>query len=253
MRDLLRKIFSTRTRNVIRSLQPSFFFRKSSFSQAGEDIIIEFLLEMLVGKRPIKYLDIGANHPFHLSNTALLYKHGGSGFLIEPDPYFARLLRKERPRDEVVQSGVHFSGEDTADFYIMDSPTLNTFSEHEMMRYLHMGHQLVKTIKVNLIEINSILELVGSLDFLNLDIEGLDLAILEMIDWKKYRPVCICVESIAYEKNKEPEKLETIINLMHSKDYILYADTFINSIFVDKNRWKQNWNKASVVESPYGD
>jgi hypothetical protein len=154
------------------------------------------------------------------------------------------LLRKKRPRDTVMQSGVHFSGATNSEFYILDSPTLNTFSKDEMLRYVEMGHQLVKTIKVNLVDINSILESVGSLDFLNLDIEGLDLAILEMIDWEKYRPVCVCVETIAYEKSKEPEKLEKIINLMHSKNYILYADTFINSIFVDKACWQKHFNQG---------
>lgn len=244
MRDLLKKLLSTKTRNILRSLQPSFFFRKASYSQVGEDIIIEFLLGMLLGERPKKYLDVGANHPFHLSNTALLYKHGGSGTLIEPDPYFASLLRSKRSRDKVLQSGVHFSGERVADFYIMDSPTLNTFSKQEMLRYVEMGHLLVKTLEVNLIDINTILESVGSLDFLNIDIEGLDLVILEMIDWEKHRPVCVCIESIAYEKKKEPVKLEAIVNLMHSKNYILYADTFINSIFVDRACWQKHFNQS---------
>ena len=244
MRDILKNYFSVKTRNTIRSLQPPFLFRKTSYSQSGEDILISFLLEMLAPNCTRKYLDIGANHPYHLSNTALLYKNGGSGVLIEPDPFFANLLRKKRPRDNVMECGVHFSGENSADFYIMDSPTLNTFSEQEMLRYVAMGHQLINTINVNLFNINKILETAGELDFLNLDIEGLDFAVLKMIDWTKHRPKCVCVESIAYEKDKEPEKLGNIINLMLSQNYILYADTFINSIFVDKYQWQNHWNKS---------
>lgn len=244
MRSIVKKYISVKTRNKTRSLLPSFLFKKSSYAQSGEDIIVSFLLDMISGSTPKKYLDLGANHPFHLSNTALLYKNGGSGVLVEPDPFFAGLLRKKRPRDNVMQCGVHFSGESSADFYIMDSPTLNTFSQQEMLRYVAMGHQLTNTINVNLLNINKILETAGELDFLNLDIEGLDFAVLKMIDWTKHRPKCVCVESIAYEKDKEPEKLENIINLMLSKDYILYADTFINSIFVDKHQWQSHWNKS---------
>jgi hypothetical protein len=64
-----------------------------------------------------------------------------------------------------------------------------------------------------------------------------------MIDWKKYRPTCICVETITYETQQEPKKLNDIIELMNAGDYILYADTFINSIFVDGQQWPARWNK----------
>lgn len=243
MRSLLKKYLSITARNRLRSHQPSFVFRKTSYSQCGEDLLINFVLELIHGSRPKRYLDVGANHPFHLSNTALLYTAGGQGILVEPDPYFAKLLRNKRPRDTVLQCGVHFSGEPKADFFVMDSPTLNTFSRQEMERYAAMGHQLSNTLPVELKNINTILEIAGELDFMNLDIEGLDKAILEMVDWKKYRPTCICVETLTYETQQEPRKLNDIIELMLAQDYILYADTFINSIFVDRHQWLQHWNK----------
>ena len=245
-KKFLSALISVRYRNRIRSLLPSIMHKRISYSQCGEDLIICHLLSNLFKLKKINFLDIGANHPFHLSNTALLYQNGGRGVLVEPDPYFAKLLRKKRPRDIVIESGVHFSGGQTADFYVMDSPTLNTFSEEEMLRYVAMGHKLTNTIKVSLLNVNSILESIGELDFLNIDIEGLDFAVLQMIDWKKYRPKCVCVETIAYEKNKEPEKLKEIINLMQGNDYLLYADTFINSIFVDKYQWQNHWNQVKV-------
>jgi FkbM family methyltransferase len=244
MREYFKKLIPLRVRNKLRYLLPSFVFRKVSYSQSGEDVLIVFLLDMICGKRPKKYLDIGANHPFLLSNTALLYKTGGSGVLVEPDPFFADLLRRKRPRDEVLELGVHFSGDSVAEFYVMDSPTLNTFSHNEMQRYVELGHEVSKKIPVKLIEINQILNKVGPLDFLNLDIEGLDLDILKMIDWQKYRPKCICVESIKYSTKSEPLKIGEIANFMLDKDYILYADTFINSIYVDREYWQQYWSTA---------
>lgn len=243
MRSLLKKYLSTSARNRLSARQPSFFFRKISYSQCGEDLLVAFVLDLIHGSRPKKYLDVGANHPFHLSNTALLYAKGGSGILVEPDPYFAKLLRSKRPRDKVLQNGVHFSGEERADFFVMDSPTLNTFSRQEMERCVAMGHQLSNTLPVELKNINTILEMAGELDFMNLDIEGLDKSILEMIDWTKYRPTCICVETLTYETQQEPRKLNDITEWMLAKDYILYADTFINSIFVDRHQWLQHWNK----------
>lgn len=243
MRSLIKKYLSPETRNRLRSHLPAFMFRKASYAQSGEDLLIAFVLEMIHGARPKKYLDVGANHPFHLSNTALLYRAGGQGILVEPDPYFAKLLRNKRPRDKVLQYGVHFSGEERADFFIFDSPTLNTFSRSEMERYVSMGHRLTNTLTVNLKNINAILEMAGHLDFMNLDVEGLDKAILEMIDWRKHRPTCICVETITYETQREPRKLGDIVGLMMAQDYIVYADTFINTIFVDRHQWRAHWDK----------
>jgi FkbM family methyltransferase len=187
-------------------------------------------------------LDLGANHPFYFSNTALFYAEGGRGVLVEPDPFFVRLLRRMRRRDRVIQGGVHFSGEDSAEFFILDSPTLNTFSRAEMERYVSLGHHLKKTLEVGLLDINSILAEVGDLDFVNLDIEGLDLAVLKMIDFERFRPVCICAETITYEKKQEPKKQHVITELMRERGYMLYADTFINSIYVDRSRWVQFMN-----------
>lgn len=244
MKSLLKEYLSPATRNRLRARQPSFLFKHASYSQSGEDLTVSFVLDLIHGSRPKKYLDIGANHPFHLSNTALLYSKGGHGILVEPDPWFADLLRSKRPRDTVLQNGVHFSGGEVADFYVMDAPTLNTFSPDEMQRCVAMGHKLTRTLSVELKNINDLLEVAGPLDFVNLDIEGLDQAILEMVDWSKYRPSCICVETLAYETQSEPRKLNSIIDFMLSQDYMLYADTFINSIFVDRRQWQAHWQKS---------
>lgn len=243
IRSTLKKYISASARNRLRSRQPGFSFKKSSYSQCGEDLLVSFVLGLICGQRPKKYLDVGANHPFRLSNSALLYENGGIGILVEPDPYFAKLLRRKRRRDKVLQAGVHFSGEERADLFVMDSPTLNTLSRQEMERYVAMGHQLVDTVSVDLININTILGMSEEIDFMNLDIEGLDQDILEMIDWEKYRPVCVCVETISYETKREPIKNDNIIKLMLANDYILYADTFVNSIFIDRHKWHSHWSK----------
>jgi len=244
MRSFLKRFVSPSARARLRASQPAFLFRKTSYSQCGEDLLILYALELVHGKRPMRYLDIGANHPFQLSNTALLYEAGGEGVLVEPDPYLASLLSAKRPRDSVMKCGVHFSGESHADFFVIEPATLNTFSRQEMERYVSMGHELKQTIKVELKNINHILAQVGVLDFMNLDIEGLDETILEMIDWEQFRPTCICVETITYERDREPRKLNNIIELMASHDYFQYADTFINTIFIDRRQWLKHWDDA---------
>ncbi len=245
MRSFIQKHLSDATKDKLRAKAPAFVFRKKSYSQCGEDILISFVLDMLLGSRPKIYLDIGANHPFHLSNTALLYQEGGRGHLVEPDPRLASLLKKRRPRDTVLQVGVHFSGAEEAPFFVLNPPTLNTFSYSEMKRSTAMGHTVADTVIVKLENINSVLDRVGELDFLNIDIEGLDQAVLEMINWDKHRPTCICVETLSYDVFEEPKKVTGIAKLMIDSGYILYADTYINSIFVDAKKWRAQWTKHS--------
>jgi len=240
---LFNKYLSVSTRNKIKAHLPNQLFQKKTFSQCGEDVIISYVLSLIFGEKKIKYLDIGANHPFQLSNTALLYKKGGNGILIEPDPFFFKLLKKNRPRDTVLDCGIHFSGESISDFYIMETPTLNTFSRNEMERYVGLGHKLTATLPVNLKDINSVLEIAENPDFMSLDIEGLDKEVLEMINWQKYRPTCICVETLTYDTYHEPKKVQGIIDFMLSKNYFVYADTFINTIFVDCEQWRTHWTK----------
>ena len=50
-------------------------YKKISFSQCGEDLIVKFIFDCLGINSPT-YIDIGAHHPHYISNTALFYKNG---------------------------------------------------------------------------------------------------------------------------------------------------------------------------------
>ena len=167
---------------------------------------------------------------------------GARGVLVEPNPQLASVLRRKRPRDTILQCGVGVGEAKGADYYMFDSHTLNTFSQSEALRYSAMGEKQLGAIRIDLKNVNEILELVSHLDFINLDIEGLDLEILKGIDWDKYRPATLCVETITYETEKEPEKLEGIHSYLSSLGYKVYADTFINTIFLD-GRIEGLWNR----------
>lgn len=247
IKKILKKIITLDLRNKMVAQKPKMFFKKTSYAQCGEDLIIKFIHEAVFGFAPKKYVDIGAHHPYYISNTALFYQEGGSGTVIEPDPYYARLLKRRRARDTVIEAGVHISGASCADFYIFDTPTLNTFSAEEADRYSKMGHRLTKVKPTKLIGVNDILSQVkGDIDLLNIDVEGLDTLIVKAIDWDRYRPHCVCVESAAYDMRAEPKKTLEIIEFLKQKNYFLYADTFNNSIFIEKSHWDAHWGRQSV-------
>lgn len=212
---------------------------KISYSQCGEDLIIQQLFTVL-GLSNITYLDVGAHHPTYLSNTYLFYVKGGHGVCVEPDPDLFKEFSKKRPRDVNLNCGVGIeSGE--ADFFVMSTSTLNTFSRVEADRYQKYGKQrMVKTIKVEMNTINTIIanNFDQPLNFVSLDIEGLDYVILQDFDFKKFRPEVFCLETLSYTEDKSERKLIEIIDLMHANGYMTYADTYINTIFVDNHAWK---------------
>ncbi len=211
-----------------------------SYSQSGEDIIVSRALNKMGIRNPL-YLDIGANDPVKLNNTFLLYKKGGSGVLIEPDPILCSKIKQKRRRDAVLNVGVSGQGCGEADFFILDNNYLNTFSRAEAERIQEYGkHKVLEKRRIKLIDVNTIIS--ENFDecphFISLDVEGLDFEIISSLDFNQHRPAALCVETITYtEDNSEYKRME-IINFLKEKGYLHFADTYINSIFVDFVRWK---------------
>lgn len=211
---------------------------KISYSQCGEDIILRYLFTVL-GISKVSYLDVGAHHPTYLSNTYLFYENGGNGVCVEPDPSLFEVFGKQRPGDITLNCGVGITtGE--ADFFVMSTSTLNTFSKEEAERYQSYGQQrIMKTIRIKLETINEIIrqQFEKSPNLVSLDVEGLDYLIMQSFDFKKYRPEVFCLETLSYTEDKSERKLTEIIELMHANGYLTYADTYINTIFVDAAAW----------------
>lgn len=214
---------------------------KKSYSQCGEDIIIDFILSSLRIPKPT-YLDIGANDPIFINNTYFFYKKGCSGVLIEPNKIFCEKISNKRPRDICLNIGIGSEGNKIADFYVMSSDTLSTFSKEEAERYSSYGSQKIKEVQqISLLSANEIMEKYFSPvpNLISLDIEGWDLNVLQSIDFKRFRPQVFCVETLTYTENSTEQKIKSIIDFLDTKDYFVYADTYINTIFVDRRKWEE--------------
>jgi FkbM family methyltransferase len=217
-------------------------FQKTSFAQSGEDIITDFVLCQLHINKPI-YLDIGAHHPHYLSNTFYFYEKGYRGINIEPDPFLIEGFKKMRSEDINLNVGVGLNKKkDSVDFFVMSTRTLNTFSKKEAERIASYGNNKIEqVIKVPLVPVNDIIDencRNGYPNFVSLDVEGLDFEILKSFNFQKYMPEVLCVETLTYSENKSERKLDEIITYVCSKGYFVYADTYINTIFVNCEAWK---------------
>lgn len=217
----------------------SVFYRKS-YSQSGEDLIIDYLFGWMRIEKPT-YLDIGAHHPKWLSNTYFFYKKGCRGVCVEPDPALFEYFRRKRSGDVCLNVGVSMGEETNADFYMMTQKTLNTFSRQdaENSSNVYLDCKIEKVVKIDLVDINYIIkEHFGEKpNFLSIDVEGLDLQLLQTLDFNLSRPEIICIETINYTEKKSLIKSTKILEYMKSNDYFVYADTFINTIFVDRRAW----------------
>ena len=215
------------------------YYRKS-WSQCGEDLILRYLFDLLRIARP-SYIDIGAHHPWYYNNTYLFYRQGARGVNVEPDPSLHASLRRGRPRDVNLNIGIGPS-EAELDFYVMSTRTLNTFSAAEARKYVEQhGQRIVDTRRIRVQTFAQAVDthLGHTPDLVSLDVEGLDLDILRSIDFSRHRPHVFCVETISYAAGdgsgvKSPE----IHALMLGNGYRLYADTYINSIYVAESSWR---------------
>ncbi|MDB4919623.1 FkbM family methyltransferase [Mucilaginibacter sp.] len=232
-------------RNQIAALKTKFEhpknkYQKQSYSQSGEDLIIDFIFTQIGLAKP-SYLDIGAHHPFYLSNTALLYQKGYRGINIEPDKELFKHFLIYRKGDINLNCGIGSQAGEMI-LHVMNSPALNTFSASEADRLVkEHNFSIVNKITTPVKTVGFIIQQYNNgvyPDLLSIDVEGLDEAIIKSIDFSQSRPTVICLETISYSGNGNGIKDDTLISYLTGKGYMVYADTNINTIFILKDKWQ---------------
>jgi FkbM family methyltransferase len=190
-------------------------------------------------QRP-SYIDIGANHPILGNNTYLFYSRGARGVCVEPNPELFRVLKRTRTGDVCLQAGVGPVATENADFYMMSSTPLGTFLQNvaeENTQGNNYGKQAIRGVfKMPLVTINSIMEkyFKNPADIVSVDAEGYDFEILKSLDLKKYRPKIICAETLRFDESGKVQKQRDIIEYLEQSGYVIFADTNVNTIFLDK-------------------
>lgn len=221
-----------------------------SYSQFGEDIIIKYIMDLMHIKQP-RYIDVGAFHPIKLNNTYNLYRMGGSGLLIEPDPASAVLLKAKRSRDIVLNLAVKTKDmPDTIDFYLMSASSLNTAVKREAEHAENSqawGKQKIKgSIKIEARTLNDICAeyfAYQEIDFIDIDVEGLDYELMREFDFQKFRPKLMMIEIWGghyMEKNDmgtyHPSvKANDYIRHMQEHGYDLLLPVHLNGLFIRRD------------------
>lgn len=201
-----------------------------SYSQEGEDLILRRIFE---NQSNGFYVDVGAHHPKRFSNTHFFYKKGWNGINIEAMVGSKELFEKIRPRDINIEKAVSNENE-TLTYYIFNEPALNGFSKDlSNMRNEGTEYYVTKKIMLQTTTLEAILDKYlpenQLIDFLSIDVEGLELKVLLSNNWGKYRPRIILVEIL-------DSSIETIPNnkiylFLKARDYDVIAKTVNTVIF----------------------
>jgi FkbM family methyltransferase len=215
---------------------PDQHYGPTTYSQHGEDLFIVNLFNLIGIEKPT-YLDIGAHHPFHISNTALLYERGSRGVNVEANPNLIEDFYLHRPEDMDVCAGViPVLTQSTAKFLMYDEKSgRNTFSYKEVKEY---GKEIKQQIDVEVFTINEIVHdyCAGVFPhFLSIDIEGFDFQVLESADFRTSSPIVICVETRMGQS-------VSARSFMRERGYVSVARMGENLIFVREDHTKfLNW------------
>ena len=212
---------------------------KKSYSQCGEDLIVEYIFNLRNITKPT-YIDIGANDPFSISNTALFYNKGCTGINIEANPYLIKKFQDDRPLDINLSVGIGAKA-GKLEFYVMNDSTLSSFSNIECENYIKTGkYHIVDTIQIEVVTLDSVIDKYCNgifPDFMSLDVEGMDLDILKSINYNISAPKIICVEAAEYSPIGTGSRRDELIDFLIEKGYYEYANTNLNAIMVKKDFW----------------
>lgn len=204
-----------------------------SWSQEGEDQILRRIFEQ---QSTGFYVDVGAHHPKRFSNTFLFYKLGWQGINIDAMPGSMALFNRERSRDLNLELGIA-AEEGQLDYYVFNEPALNGFSKelsHER-NDASSPFQIQKVIPVSVRPLSYVLDRYlpqgQDIDFMSIDVEGLDLEVLKSNEWSKYRPKFVLTEILGSSLH-EIENSE-IGQFLSDVGYIIYAKCMSTVFFKD--------------------
>ncbi|MDA7573559.1 FkbM family methyltransferase [Candidatus Pelagibacter sp.] len=205
-------------------------------SQFGEE---KFILSFFDKEYKGKFLDIGCFHPTRHNNTYQMYKNGWHGINIDLNPLTIDLFNFARKKDININAAISDNEENKTLYFLDELNTQNTL-ESNHLSFLKNHHNIkeeeISKQKIRTRRLDKILDSYNfnDIDFMNIDVEGHELNILNSIDFFKYKIKFICIEMIDHNEHAKMinEKLNVILE---RNNYILKKKIDINFIFKKNN------------------
>lgn len=204
-----------------------------SYAQWGEDMLIYKLFTYIPNQKT--FIDIGAHHPFHISNTAFMHAKGWKGINVEPNPILFKKFEALRPHDINLCCGV--AGQrGTLPFYMVDDWSgRNSFDKKTVEAFVrdYPSFRIQKVTNINVVTLESIIKKYAKgrcPDYMTIDTENLEYEILSNYDLKNHGPKVLTMEITS--------KKAELTKMMEQADYFLYIKIAGNYTWV-KNEYKE--------------
>jgi FkbM family methyltransferase len=217
-----------------------------SYTQNMEDYHLSLAF---AGQEKGFYIDVGAGHPVADNVSLWFYERGWSGLVAEPIPELAALYPKVRPRDQVYE-GLIGRENGLVDFFHVDrlhgfSTTVQNHAEAAKDFGAHY-----RSMQLPMMTLATICEKykIDTIDFLKIDVEGAESAVLEGNDWSRFRPRVIVAEAVTPGKG-EPAWQEF--------EPLLLANGYRFKLFDTLNRFYvaqeclDIWNRLPAERAPW--
>ena len=228
--DILIKISITKLKIIFRQIFPKYFTK--SYSQEGEDMILKRIFE---NKKKGFFIDIGAHHPKKYSNTYFFYLKGWNGINIDAMPGSMNIFKKIRKKDINLEIPISENKQNLT-YYAFNEPALNSFDEELSIKRLSNPNyhlKFKKDIETFTLEhvLDKYLPLNTSIDFLTIDVEGLDFQVLKSLNLNKYKPDIILIEIL--DSNFTSLLTNEISVYLIEYEYQIFAKS-VNTVFFKK-------------------
>ena len=211
------------------------YFGTRSYSQFGEDLLVKaFIGDKWRWDYSGFYVDIGAHDPKYLSNTKKFYDVGWRGINVDASIEAINKFNRIRKRDTNVNVGIGKTP-GTLKYYRLSESPMNTFSKEFADKMIkEHGIKLLSTEDVPVITMKELLDTYlpkgQTIDFANIDCEGLDTEILKSNDWNQYRPNLILIEIHTDDRNWEIPHSPTG-EFLRSVGYEHVGQSLVTSLF----------------------
>jgi FkbM family methyltransferase len=202
-----------------------------SYSQNLEDVLLWRALKTVENGF---YIDVGAQDPVNDSVTKAFYERHWHGINLEPSQHYHRLLCKDRPKDINLAIGAGASN-GTIEYYEIENTGLSTTDKSVAEEHSQAGKSiLLKSIPIN--TLTSICEqyVNGIIHFLKIDVEGAEKDVIAGIDFTRFRPWILIIESTI--PNRTQQNYEHWEPLLLTANYQFVYFDGLNRYYIAKEQ-----------------
>lgn len=207
-----------------------------SYAQNGEDVVLS---RLFLDHRGF-YVDVGAGHPLRDSTTKIFCDRGWRGVNIEPHPGLFSKLRLSRPRDRNLCCAIGDTG-GIQDLHVYPGRWgWSTVNSEVIERHREKGLR-ASIVRVEVRQLETVLREVQPprIDFLKVDVEGSESAVLRSVDLSRWAPRVIVMEAtLPGEPTPSHEEWESLLS----------AHSYTMTLFDGLNRFYVSESDADAQE-----